>query len=65
MTINLSTEELTSLVEKHISNMGLHGKLNVTFNKKGNAVDTNVEILPVGTTETEAIATESFDSLIK
>jgi len=72
MTINLNTEELTSLVEKHMTDMGISGNLSVTFKgRNGNQIDTSVEILPAVSTEaadvpTTATATEpAYDSLIK
>ena len=47
MTINLNTDELTSLVRDHINGMGLKGQYNITFTRKNaTTIDTSIEILP-------------------
>ena len=73
MTINLNTEELSTLVGKHVDSLGLTGDYKISFNKRNqNNIDTVIEILPVGSNdETEAEdtqdseATELTNSLIR
>jgi len=75
MTINLTTTELTDLVEGKMEKMGLVGNYKITFNKRnGNQIDTSIEIINEtnnGPTGADGYlypsdATESsIDSLIK
>jgi len=70
MIISLSTEEITSLVKSHISEMGIKGNLDVSFkSSRSGTVDASIEIT-TASVEAESVvsdtATEpSYDSLIK
>ena len=72
MIISLSTEEITSLVENHIAEMGIKGNLDVSFkSSRSGTVDASIEITPASATaQSVASATETaiepaYDSLIK
>ena len=50
MTLQLSNNELSHLVKEHVSDLiaVVPGRLKVSFTKRGNQLDTSVEILAEG-----------------
>ena len=65
MTINLSDKELKDLVQTNVASLvgADQDRLKVSFTKRGNQIDTSVEILAIG--QARSIIDESTETVAK